>query len=42
MDEKIAYKRHSIETRTVMTFRYYTKSVMNSYIFYSKKHNLIF
>lgn len=39
---KTAYKRHSIELRTVVMFRYYTKSVMNSYIFYSKKHILRF
>jgi len=40
MDGKTAYKRHNIEPRTVMMFRYYTKSVKNYYIFYSKKHNL--
>jgi len=42
MDGKTAYKRHSIEIRTAVMFRYYTKSVMNSYIFYSKKQTLRF
>jgi hypothetical protein len=42
MDEKKAYKRRNIEPWTVVMFRYYTKSVMNSYFFYNKKHNFRF